>query len=455
MLRVSRTAGFALGDDFAGVLVKRTSLGNQFNGFIELRIILQGYFETLIQAEDGGEDLALNLPLQPGEIILDFRFGVMNVLVAQVFAELVDDFFIYNEILGEVRFFAEIVAREVANALRKKVENAPAVHSLLETVGLWFRDGVVRSDSALSENLPATIGQLHFRPSWPLGIIVIIVERNILVVALDQAPAGGVVTRGGEQHSGVFAERELSLHQALTEAGFSNDQAAIVVLNGARHDFRGRGALSVDQHNDGNFQALISTQGVIAPLRGQTPVMRNHNFVLVQEHVGQTDGLVEQSAAVVAQVHDESIELGEIELLQCFRHVAVSSLVEGYDADVADSRLNHAVIFNRRAVNLVARDSNFDSLVPAFPSQRDVNHGALGPLEHLGYFGGGQAVADFPFYLQDDIAGADTGFIGRRADKWSEDHGLVVASCDGHSHAVIFSLLVFLEESVLLGVKKV
>ena len=84
--------------------------------------------------------------------------------------------------------------------------------------------------------------------------------------------------------------------------------------------------------------------------------MRNHNFVLVQEHVGQTDGLVEQSAAVVAQVNDESIELGEIELLQGFRHVAVSGFVERYDADVADSRLNHAVIFNRRAVNLVTCD---------------------------------------------------------------------------------------------------
>src|ERR1700683_1889105 len=127
MLRVSRTAGFALGDDFAGVLVKRTSLGNQFNAFIELRIFLQGYFETLIEAEDGGEDLALNLPLQRGEVILVVGFGVMNVLVAQVFAELIDDFFIYNEILGDVRFFTKVVAGEIANALREQVENAPAV----------------------------------------------------------------------------------------------------------------------------------------------------------------------------------------------------------------------------------------------------------------------------------------------------------------------------------------
>ena len=82
----------------------------------------------------------------------------MNVLVAQVFAELVDDLFIYNEIFGDVRFFAEIVAREIANALREQVENAPAVHGLLEIVGLGLRDGVVRSNSALSENLPTAIG---------------------------------------------------------------------------------------------------------------------------------------------------------------------------------------------------------------------------------------------------------------------------------------------------------
>ena len=84
-----------------------------------------------------------------------------------------------------------------------------------------------------------------------------------------------------------------------------------------------------------------------------------------------------------------------------------------------------------------------------------MNHGALGPLEHLGYFGGGQAVAHFSFYLQDDIARANSGFVSRRPDKWSEDHGLVVTSRDGHSYAVIFSLLVFLEEGVLLGIKKI
>ena len=43
--------------------------------------------------------------------------------------------------------------------------------------------------------------------------------------------------------------------------------------------------------------------------------MRNHQLVLVQEHVAHADGLVQQAAAVVPQVDDQSVELGDVELL--------------------------------------------------------------------------------------------------------------------------------------------
>ena len=71
----------ALGHDFARVLIERFGLGNQFDGFIELRIIFQRDFVALVQAENGGEHFALDLPLQPGQVLLDFRLGVMDVLV--------------------------------------------------------------------------------------------------------------------------------------------------------------------------------------------------------------------------------------------------------------------------------------------------------------------------------------------------------------------------------------
>ncbi len=71
----------ALGHDLARVLVKRFRLWNQVDGFIELRIILQRDFEAFVQSENAGEHFALDLPFQPGQVLLNFRLGVLDVLV--------------------------------------------------------------------------------------------------------------------------------------------------------------------------------------------------------------------------------------------------------------------------------------------------------------------------------------------------------------------------------------
>jgi hypothetical protein len=72
-------------------LVQRFGLWNQVDGFIELRVILQRDFEALVQSENAGENFALNLPFQPGQVLLNFRFAILDVLIAEVGAELVDN----------------------------------------------------------------------------------------------------------------------------------------------------------------------------------------------------------------------------------------------------------------------------------------------------------------------------------------------------------------------------
>ena len=49
--------------------------------------------------------------------------------------------------------------------------------------------------------------------------VVVIEERTLRVVALDQASAGRVVVRDGQQQRRPFRQRELRLHQALAEGG--------------------------------------------------------------------------------------------------------------------------------------------------------------------------------------------------------------------------------------------
>ena len=68
---------------------------------------------------------------------------------------------------------------------------------------------------------------------------MIVVEGDIFVIALNQAAAGRVVTRDGQQHGGIFAEWKLGLNKAFAEAGLADYQAAIVILHRARYDFGG------------------------------------------------------------------------------------------------------------------------------------------------------------------------------------------------------------------------
>ena len=62
---------------------------------------------------------------------------------------------------------------------------------------------------------------------------------------------------------------------------------------------------------------------------------------------------------------------------------------------------------------------------------------------------------DFAVHFLDDVARTNAGLIRRRADERRQNHGLVLALLHGHAHAVVFSLLFFLEEGVLLGVEEI
>src|SRR5262249_28451545 len=111
---------------------------------------------------------------------------------------------------------------------------------LLELAQLqrWYDD--VRSDSAPARHLSATVSQPHFRGMLRhFALIVILVERNRFVVALNQAPARCVIARGSQSQAGVFAERRSRWLQAFAKRGFSHIQSAVLVPHGPRNDFRG------------------------------------------------------------------------------------------------------------------------------------------------------------------------------------------------------------------------
>src|SRR5262249_15215065 len=102
-----------------------------------------------------------------------------------------------------------------------------------------------------------------------------------------------------------------------------------------RDDLAGAGAAAVHQadHWEGEVAAVA-----LADVAGLGAVARpdRHDHAVVDEQVGNLDGLIEQAARIEAQVKDEALDADLRELAHNPLEVAVSVVREAVEADVAD-----------------------------------------------------------------------------------------------------------------------
>ena len=96
-------------------------------------------------------------------------------------------------------------------------------------------------------------------------VVVIVVEREIGVIALNQASARRVVLGSGECKAGVLRQRIDGLHQSFTEGDFADNQAAIVVLDRSGDDFGRRCRAAIHQHHQRIIPSTV-TMGRNVPL---------------------------------------------------------------------------------------------------------------------------------------------------------------------------------------------
>src|SRR5260370_38959288 len=129
-----------------------------------------------------------------------------------------------------------------------------------------------------------------------VALVVIFVERNGVIVALNEAAAGRVVTGRSQRESSVFAQRSDGLHQALAERGFTHDKATVVVLHCAGNDFGGGSGVAINENHEWDVVALIPANRVVAAIAGAPAMVRNESLVFVWEHVANSDGFIQKRA---------------------------------------------------------------------------------------------------------------------------------------------------------------
>src|ERR1035437_9475770 len=59
------------------------------------------------------------------------------------------------------------------------------------------------------------------------GGVVVVEERAVIVIALDQTPAGRIVVRDGQQQRGPLRKRKLRLHQSFSERALADRKSVV------------------------------------------------------------------------------------------------------------------------------------------------------------------------------------------------------------------------------------
>ena len=248
---------------------------------------------------------------------------------------------------------------------------------------------------------------------------------------LDRPSAGRVVAGSGQLQARVRAERPHGLHRALAESLAAQDGAALVILQGTRHDLAGGSRTFVDQHHQGNgFQRCgqppqrIGASALVELGRclvdelafGQLAIGGNHRDVLGQERGRHRDRSVEQAARIVAQVEHHALEvwLGLVDFLDLPGEIIHRPLLELRQADPGIARLDHLAAHRLRA-DFFARDRHRKAAVLVLAEDGE-HHLGIGFAAHaLDRIVQAQALDHGVVDLGDEVIGLEARAEGRRA----------------------------------------
>src|SRR5205823_9624053 len=119
------------------------------------------------------------------EVLHHIGFGVRNFFVGEELAKILQHAVINLKVLGDLL---------TANVMLGKVEEC-VVHQqlILEVITLRRFDFYVGRDAAAAVNRASAVGQLYFLVGvvvFDFAVVIVVIERNAAVFALDQASAG-------------------------------------------------------------------------------------------------------------------------------------------------------------------------------------------------------------------------------------------------------------------------
>src|SRR5665213_3223770 len=188
-----------------------------------------------------------------------------------------------------------------------------------------------------------------------------------------------------------------------------------MILQRAGYDFRGAGRAAIDQNDQALSLRDVSGMGIepFGVIR-RAPAHRE-NFAALEEIARDRDSLIQNAAAIVAQIDDIALDPGaDLFLQRRYRglQTAIGMIVESRDMDIAD--IAFAPRRDRLDRNETAHDLHVERLLDAIARDKETDLGAAGAAHLLLHIveleaGNGRAVD-----LKDRIAGLHARARSRR-----------------------------------------
>src|SRR5579862_280713 len=255
-------SGSALSQNMLGIVCQLFCLGQQAQRRDYLGISFRTDAQTFLLAKLGNEELGLDLRLDPVKTFIDLGFRVRNLLCVQELPEVLQDS------IGNLEILVNAAAIQV---VRGEIEERIFLQQrVFKARGFDGRNLYIRSDASAPKYRASAVCEPHLfvgRILFLIAIVIVIIQRDAGIIALDQASAGGVVLGSGQCQSGILGKRVDGLDKALAKGGFTRNQATIMVLNGAGDNLRRGSCSAIYQHDQGIILARIAAVRAINSLR--------------------------------------------------------------------------------------------------------------------------------------------------------------------------------------------
>src|SRR5438034_4172669 len=211
ILPAKRVHVATFGDYPPGIFGKCFGLRQQFEPFYDLGIGFRPNLQPFFLAESIHENLALDAGTDEVGVLQQVRLGVWNLFLIKELTEILHHSIVDFEFLRVGPVIHNVALGEIEKDVMLK-------QRVLETVAFNRRNLDVRTNAAATINRASAVRELDLVRVvvlFRLAVEIVVIERNVRIIALNQTSAWRVVFGGGQSQAGVLRKRIDRLHEPL------------------------------------------------------------------------------------------------------------------------------------------------------------------------------------------------------------------------------------------------